>query len=65
MSIQFSANAKYLQSNLIVGESRIGEGLTLMDIDIASGTVSYFLMAPAPMTGCNEWKYEGEKAEEC
>lgn len=53
------------QSNVIEGESRPGIGLTLMDINIASSAESYFLMASAPMTGCDEWKYEGEKAEDC
>jgi len=36
-----------------------------MNINIASSTVSYFLMALAPMTGCNEWKYDGEKTKDC
>lgn len=56
---------KDLQSNIIEGESGTGIGLTLMDINIASSTMSYFLMAPAPMIGCNEWKYEGEKTKDC
>lgn len=65
MSIQFSAKTKDLQSDVIEGESCTGEGLTFMDINIASSTVSYFLMASTPMAGCNEWKYECEKAEDC
>ena len=35
-----------------------------MDVNIASSTMSYFLMAPTPMIGRNEWKYEGEKAKD-
>lgn len=54
-----------LQSNLIVGESGTAEVLALMDTNVASSTMSYFLMAPAPMTSRNKRKEEGEKAKEC
>lgn len=61
----YCKKTKDLQSDVIEGESRTGVGLTPMDINIASSAVSYFLMASAPMTSCNEWKYKGEKAEDC
>lgn len=58
----FPAKARNLQSNVIIGKSCIGKGLTLINTNIASSTLSHFLMirTPAPM-GCNERKYEGDK----